>query len=379
MCDLKTYPNFTLVGIKDRIVFFSPQGSPVHEIVLKEFNSPAHEEASKNGNPSVPQPHVVTFEYCGTSNLLAVSVGDKSLRCFSILEKDGKVSSEPLGEPIPTTKTIVCMKFAPKHDGLLFGCDKGDCYEFNMRAEASHRSKWILGHMSQILDVAISPDERYIVTCDRDEKIKVTSYPDCHNIECYCLGHLEYVGALAFLSPGRLLSVSGDKTLRVWQYVDGKEVVSHQLQEPAVHVSVRPMADEQSGSLCVVKSFVENKLELVHIANEPTNGCTDFEALELDANFIILNAVLSASLELYLLVLAKESKAVELLVYEFIEKEKRFQPRTDHPLRLSFLKTFEGATIDQVRNYSTLFKNSVDNLTDYFERKKQKIGKKGSE
>lgn len=162
MYDLKTYSKFTLVGIKDRIVLFSPKGSPVHEIVLKEFNSPANEEASKNGNPSVPLPHVVTFEYCENSNLLAVSIGDKSLRCFSILEKDGTVSSEPVGEPIPTTKTIVCMKFtqAPKHDGLLFGCDKGDCYEFNMRAEASERSKWILGHMSQILDVAISPDER---------------------------------------------------------------------------------------------------------------------------------------------------------------------------------------------------------------------------
>ncbi|XP_058059712.1 tRNA (guanine-N(7)-)-methyltransferase non-catalytic subunit wuho [Anopheles bellator] len=371
MYDLKVYPNFTLIGIRDKIVFFTPQGTQQHELVL-----PLSENPPKDGAQSNNPPQVVKLDYCSVLKLMAVSASDKTLRCFKVEENEGKITTVPVGKCLATSRTISCMKFAPKH-GLLFGCDKSDCFEYNMLAEPEKRSKWVLGHMSLILDIDISPDERYIVTCDRDEKIKVTSYPDCHNIVCYCLGHREYVVALAFLAPEKLLSVAGDKTLRVWQFVEGKEIVTHRVQNPAIDVTVqRAKLGDHDGTLCAVTSYGADEIEVLHVADDPSNKCTSCETLSIDASFTILNAVLSSSLELYLLVWRKDDKIVELMVYEFMNQERQFRLNVDHALRKNFQKHFQSVTIYQPRDYSTLFKNSIDNLSDYYERKKQKIGKK---
>ncbi|KAF9203817.1 tRNA (guanine-N(7)-)-methyltransferase non-catalytic subunit trm82, partial [Haplosporangium sp. Z 27] len=47
----------------------------------------------------------------------------------------------------------------------------------------------ILGHVSMATDLALTKDNKYIITSDRDEHIRVSQYPKGHNIETYCLGH----------------------------------------------------------------------------------------------------------------------------------------------------------------------------------------------
>ena len=50
----------------------------------------------------------------------------------------------------------------------------------------------ILGHASPLTAFLLTNDEKYIVTADRDEHIRVSWYPMGYNIEMYCLGHLKY-------------------------------------------------------------------------------------------------------------------------------------------------------------------------------------------
>ena len=38
---------------------------------------------------------------------------------------------------------------------------------------------------------AVSPDDRYVLTADRDEKIRVSWAAAPHSIESFCLGHAE--------------------------------------------------------------------------------------------------------------------------------------------------------------------------------------------
>ncbi len=51
----------------------------------------------------------------------------------------------------------------------------------------------LLGHLSMLLDATVSLCERYLVTCDRDEKIRISCFPNAYNIHIYCLGHTEFV------------------------------------------------------------------------------------------------------------------------------------------------------------------------------------------
>ena len=43
----------------------------------------------------------------------------------------------------------------------------------------------------------------------RDEKIRVSHFPNCYNVETYLLGHTEYVLKILLLSDELLLSIGG--------------------------------------------------------------------------------------------------------------------------------------------------------------------------
>lgn len=69
----------------------------------------------------------------------------------------------------------------------------------------------LLGHFSMLLDMVkswrchvtvkstlamfplqvLSPSNSHVITCDRDEKIRISKFPNSYNIECFCLGHTE--------------------------------------------------------------------------------------------------------------------------------------------------------------------------------------------
>ena len=57
----------------------------------------------------------------------------------------------------------------------------------------------ILGHASPLNAFLLSTDEKFIVTADTDEHIRVSWFPKGYNIEMYCLGHLKWVVFLATL------------------------------------------------------------------------------------------------------------------------------------------------------------------------------------
>uniref|UniRef100_A0A915Q4M6 WD repeat-containing protein 4 homolog n=1 Tax=Setaria digitata TaxID=48799 RepID=A0A915Q4M6_9BILA len=64
----------------------------------------------------------------------------------------------------------------------------------------------LLGHVSMVLDINMSDDGRFLITVDRDEKIRISRYPECYVIHRFCLGH------------------SGDGSLRIWNIESGKQV-----------------------------------------------------------------------------------------------------------------------------------------------------------
>lgn len=58
---------------------------------------------------------------------------------------------------------------------------------------ASSNGTLVLGHTSLLTCFLLTPDNKYIVTADRDEHIRVSWYPQGFCIESFCLGHTQSV------------------------------------------------------------------------------------------------------------------------------------------------------------------------------------------
>ncbi|XP_074714522.1 tRNA (guanine-N(7)-)-methyltransferase non-catalytic subunit WDR4 isoform X3 [Strix uralensis] len=95
-------------------------------------------------------------------------------------------------------------------DKILVADKSGDVYSYSI-TEPQAEGKLELGHLSLLLDVALSPDDQYILTADRDEKIRVSLAKAPHYIVSYCLGHKEFVSKILVIPnyPDLLLSASG--------------------------------------------------------------------------------------------------------------------------------------------------------------------------
>lgn len=95
------------------------------------------------------------------------------------------------------------------------------------------RRRALLAHTASIVTAVVVVDgapggaSEFLLTGDRDGKIRVSHLPHAWDIEAYCLGHTKFVTALALLPPvgdGRdalLASAGGDATVRLWAWRTG--------------------------------------------------------------------------------------------------------------------------------------------------------------
>ena len=115
--------------------------------------------------------------------------------------------------------------------------DEGEACEGNVEAEESEggvsletseaHNSTIIGHISMITDLQVlsiinSPE--LIVTCDRDEKVRLTRADRPEIIHSFGLGHREFVGTLAVNdATGCIYSAGGDNFIAEWK-VDGDKL-----------------------------------------------------------------------------------------------------------------------------------------------------------
>lgn len=100
----------------------------------------------------------------------------------------------------------------------LFLLEKtGDLYKVLLNG----RSEFLLGHLFTFSDVQFVTDFEkkkilFIISADRDEKIRITNYPNTFQIERYCFGHRHLLSRILVVEGGKFISIDREGEVCVW-------------------------------------------------------------------------------------------------------------------------------------------------------------------
>ncbi|XP_074596823.1 tRNA (guanine-N(7)-)-methyltransferase non-catalytic subunit wuho [Brevipalpus obovatus] len=163
---------------------------------------------------------IVCVKLSPSESLLAICHSSKKLFILN-------TSNWTMTKVLSVSRKLTHILFTSDERYLISNTRSGDVVKYDLMDNQCTQGTYLLGHNSIILDILLHPKERYLLTCDRDEKIRVSNYPNCYNIHQYCLGHSEFVSCLNFLNDDILISGGGDGTLRLWKFIDGVELCSY--------------------------------------------------------------------------------------------------------------------------------------------------------
>ncbi|KAI2660440.1 tRNA (guanine-N(7)-)-methyltransferase non-catalytic subunit wdr4 [Labeo rohita] len=267
--------------------------------------------------------------------------------------------TEPSWQCISTrwvVRRCTSLAFTQAEDEVFVADKSGDVYSFSV-LEPQKPGELKLGHLSMLLDVILSPDDKYIITADRDEKIRVSLRRSPYNIQAFCLGHREFVSALLVPAghPDWLLSGSGDGTMKVWQYETGRRLHSVDLRQFTV--------DSEN-----------TDTEKLFMVGSGTEGClSPAETLALphapwDMTFDSQN-------QLWVLL---ESEDVNMLLYQYSEQRWKLcdsdtheQRRVTEALQAQW-NVFKGS-MGLESQFKHLYKVNFDNMASYLQKKQERL------
>lgn len=191
-----------------------------------------------------------TVRFSPDGNLLAVVTDlDKRVWILSLPELEVRGSVEFPKRLTECTWTIDSQR-------LCIADKVGDCFcveVASLPADVKDVGKTlILGHLGAITGLVMDSTGRYLVTCDRDEKIRVSHFPNAYNIRAFGLGHRDFITSIHLFTDSFIVSASSDRTLASWSFPDAHRIDTLQLPgcpEDCLPVIVMLDVDDQSSTI----------------------------------------------------------------------------------------------------------------------------------
>lgn len=177
---------------------------------------------------------ITTCVHLPCKNLIVFT--DLVNKTISVLDCSSSSGSIRASQPIQ--KRAAKLIHAKDESLILIGDKHGDVYSANLTENKENNEielsepTLLMGHLSTCMDLGFvdgddsSGGKFRLITSDRDEKIRVTAYPNTYNIVGYLLGHNEFVSCVKQLEQPKtheegifnhFISASGDLTLKLWK------------------------------------------------------------------------------------------------------------------------------------------------------------------
>lgn len=217
----------------------------------EKFNTAKQLSASKESQLNSVQAVASKWDAEKNELLCAVSRYDKFVAVYTMSVKDTNANDgagEASVEPTVTHKTpkrccaLTFGEIGPMNI-IIAGDLAGDVHAFPVEKSSSDDSdpqnsssssgRLLLGHTASMLTSVQIVDGK-IFSADRDEKVRISSFPQTFITDGYLLGHEAYVTDFTVLassgdsnSNGKYcVTASGDKTIKLWNYKSCVEVAS---------------------------------------------------------------------------------------------------------------------------------------------------------
>ena len=224
-----------------------------------------------------------------------------------------------------------------------------------------------------------------ISSCDRDEKIRVTNYPNTYNILTYCLGHKEFISSIHLLDQETLISGSGDGKIIIWRFLNGEKLFSFDCDENKADnflemdktenkskFPIKSISIDNDVANAVAVSFYDQSFvylfQLIRVSGKISSLQLVFKLtletnpiwLQFDlvhCNFIwIFGGILDKSIELFELKQNKlESALCNLKIVETINESQQFKLAIENERKEN--------------SVNNLFKHYYQNVKLYYQRK----------
>lgn len=206
----------------------------------KEGVQPKKKRKSNNSEPKIPTPGdgaPTIYNYIRSlqltpqeEHLVCTTDSDKSCIVFKL--NFGSENCLELIKRQPFPKRPSAITTTTDGSTVLLGDKFGDVYKVPIDSqppvEINSETDPVLGHVSMLTDLLLVKHDsnEYLITCDRDEHIRVSHYPQGFIIKSFLFGHEEFVNTLLVPSfqPNVLISAGGDDYIISWDWVKGEKL-----------------------------------------------------------------------------------------------------------------------------------------------------------
>ncbi|XP_012227570.1 tRNA (guanine-N(7)-)-methyltransferase non-catalytic subunit WDR4 [Linepithema humile] len=369
----------------ERVTIYNLENHTENVINLPDLES--NKRIDVHNNVDIETYHMITsVTFSEDGRYFAVCTNRKQLCLYET--KDLKLLSNRT-----LARAASKVRFSSNND-IVVADKAGDAYLFST-SSPTENGVLILGHMSMLLDVLITQDMKYILTTDRDEKIRVSMFPNCYNIVSFCLGHAKFVTNISELPHKKniLISCGGDGVFKLWDYKHGTELISvnfcdriskcdvakfnqdlrdHNCDEtvdilPVKHLRVSSLSETQS---LVIISFYSSEVLLAY--NIISNNETQLKANYLESIAVGAEPIECLLHEQYLWVLT--NVGLQTCKFEdgnFVHYRLEILNLVTQHLNKCW-ETLKSTIVNQ-NLFPILYKRKYDNVQEYLERKKIRL------